>query len=194
MISLFLAEVYRLISYECRLYVPSIETVTIAHLKDIITNKKISISLDDVKPINVPYYKGLSIEKILAFAGKYEIVQNAFPVIKETLKFERSYICNVIHTLLGEEFQKWVDDRVQERNMKVAVEGNQIIDMDPAIANVFLGSTSVSTTNGRSFNMLKIGSKRRRNKAQIEADKASGKANASETMEAINKLNKRIAD
>ena len=165
MISLFLAEVYRLISYECRLYVPSIETVTIAHLKDIITNKKISIHLDNIKPINVPYYKGLSIEKILAFAGKYEIVQNAFPVIKETLKFERSYICNVIHTLLGEEFQKWVDDRVQERNMKVAVEGNQIIDMDPAIADVFLGSTAVSTTNGRSFNMLKIGSKRRRSKA-----------------------------
>ena len=102
MISLFPAEVYRLISYECRLYVPSIETVTIAHLKDIITNKKISISLDDVKPINVPYYKGLSIEKILAFAGKYEIVQKALPDIKETLKFERSYICNVINTLLGE--------------------------------------------------------------------------------------------
>ena len=165
MISLFLAEVYRLISYECRLYVPSIESVTIAHLKDIITNKKISISLDDVKPINVPYYKGLSIENILAFAGKYEIVQKALPVIKETLKFERSYICNVINTLLGEEFQKWVDDRVQERNMKVAVEGNQIIDMDPAIADVFLGSTAVSTTNGRSFNMLKVGSKRRRSKA-----------------------------
>ena len=165
MISLFPAEVYRLISYECRLYVPSIETVTIAHLKDIITNKKISIHLDNIKPINVPYYKGLSIEKILTFAGKYEIIQNAFPDIKETLKFERSYICNVIHTLLGDVFQKWVDDRVQERNMKVAVEGNQIIDMDPTVAEIFMSSTAVSTTNGRSFNMLKVGSKRRRSKA-----------------------------
>ena len=174
MISLFPSEVYRLISYECRLYVPSIETVTIMHLKDIMTNKKISISLDNVRPINVPYYKGLSIEKILAFAGKYISVQNAFPNIKETLKFERSYICNVIHTLIGEDFQKWVDDRVQERNMKVAVEGNQIIDMDPTVAEVFLSSTAVSTTNGRSFNMLKIGSKRRRTKDQIEADIASG--------------------
>ena len=78
--------------------------------------------------------------------------------------------------------------------MKVAVEGNQIIDMDPTVADIFLNSTSVSTTNGRSYNMLKIGSKRRRSKAQIEADKASGKASASETMEAINKLNKRIAE
>ena len=87
-----------------------------------------------------------------------------------------------------------MDDRVQERNKKVAVEGNQIIDMDPTVADVFLGSTAVSTTNGRSFNMLKVGSKRRRSKAQVEADKSSGKANASETMEAINKLNKRIAE
>ena len=174
MISLFPVEVYRLISYECRLYVPSIESVTIAHLKDIITNKKLAIPLDNVRPINVPYYKGLSIEKILAFAGKYVSVQNAFPDIKETLKFERSYICNVIHTLIGEDFQKWVDDRVQERNMKVAVEGNQIIDMDPTVAEVFLGSTAVSTTNGRSYNMLKVGSKRRRTKDQIEADIASG--------------------
>jgi len=37
--------------------------------------------------------------------------------------------------------------------------------MDPAIADVFLGSTAVSTTNGRSYNMLKVGSKRRRSKA-----------------------------
>ncbi len=51
--------------------------------------------------------------------------------------------------------------------MKVAVEGNQIIDMDPTVAEVFLSSTAVSTTNGRSFNMLKVGSKRRRSKAQI---------------------------
>ena len=82
MIRLFPAEVYRLISYECKLYVPSLESVTIAHLKDIITNKKLSIPLDNVRPINVPYYKGLSIEKILEFAGKYVSVQNAFPNIK----------------------------------------------------------------------------------------------------------------
>jgi hypothetical protein len=111
-ICLFPAEVYRLISYECKLYVPAIENVTVNHLKDIVTNKKLRIALDDVRPINVPYFKGLSIEQILAFAGKYERVQNAFPDIKETLKFERSYICNVIHTILGDVFQQWVEYRV----------------------------------------------------------------------------------
>jgi len=41
--------------------------------------------------------------------------------------------------------------------------------------------------------MLKVGSKRRRTKSQIEADILSGKAKFSETTEAINKLNQVIA-
>jgi hypothetical protein len=45
--------------------------VTVAFLKDIISNKKMGIHLDNVRPINVPFYKGLSIERILDFAGKY---------------------------------------------------------------------------------------------------------------------------
>jgi hypothetical protein len=93
-----------LISYECKLYVPAIETVTVAFLKEIISNKKMGIHLDNIRPINVSFYKGLSIERILDFAGKYVEVQNAFPDMKETLKFERSFICNVIHSIVGEAF------------------------------------------------------------------------------------------
>jgi hypothetical protein len=170
---------------------PAIQTVTIAFLKDILANKKISIHLDNVRPINVPFYSGLSIEQILDFGGKYVDVQNAFPDKKETLK--RAYICNVIHSLVGEDFQQWVDNRVNARNKKVAVEGDKIIELDPIIAAVFQNSTAVSTTNGRSFSMLKVGSKRRRTKSQIEADILSGNAKATETTEAINKLNRMIA-
>jgi hypothetical protein len=172
---------------------PAIQTVTIAFLKDILSNKKISIHLDNVRPINVPFYTGLSVEQILDFAGKYVDVQNAFPDKKETLKFERGYICNVIHSLVGEDFQQWVDDRVNARNKKVTVEGNKIIELDPIIAAVFQNSTAISTTNGRSFSMLKVGSKRRRTKSQIDADILNGNAKAAETTEAINKLNRVIA-
>ena len=77
--------------------------------------------------------------------------------------------------------------------MKMTVEGNKIIELDPAIAAVFHSSTAISTTNGRSFSMLKVGSKRRRTKSQIEADMVSGNAKAAETSAAINKLNLFIA-
>ena len=141
----------------------------------------------------MPFYSGLSIEQILDFGGKYVDVQNAFPDKKETLKFERAYICNVIHSLVGEDFQQWVDDRVNARNKKVTVEGNKIIELDPIIAAVFLNSSAISTTNGRSFSMLKVGSKRRRTISQIDADILNGNAKAAETTEAINKLNRVIA-
>ena len=81
-------------------------------MKDILSNKKLAIHLDNVRPINVPYYTGLSVERILAFAGKYVAVQNAFPERKEVMKFERAFICNVIHSLVGEDFQQWIDEKV----------------------------------------------------------------------------------
>ena len=75
----------------------------------------------------------------------------------------------------------------------MTVEGNKTIELDPTIAAVFHNSTAISTTNGRSFSMLKVGSKRRRTKSQIEADMVSGNAKAAETSAAINKLNLFIA-
>ena len=36
-------EVYRFVSYECKIFVPSLETVTMAHLSDLISNKKMCV-------------------------------------------------------------------------------------------------------------------------------------------------------
>ena len=60
-----------------------------AHLKDILTSKKVDILLDEVKPIVVPQYKGLTVEKILEFARNYEDMMNVIPIKKEILKLER---------------------------------------------------------------------------------------------------------
>ena len=68
-----------------------------------------------------------------------------------------------------------------------------MIELDPTIAAVFQSSTAISTTNGRSFSMLKVGSKRRRTKSQIEADMVNGSAKAAETSKKINELNLFIA-
>ena len=54
-------------------------------------------------------------------------------VEKEILKMSRSYIANVIHTIVGLPFRQCVRDRVNERHLKVAEEGNLLIEMDPEI-------------------------------------------------------------
>ena len=66
------------------------------------------------------------------------------PVPKEIRKLSRQYIGNVIYTLTDGAFTAWVRDRMDERNRKITESGNQLISMDPQIANIFAQSTSVS--------------------------------------------------
>ena len=56
----------------------------------------------------------------------------------------RQYIANVIHTIVGEPFAQWVKARVEARNLKVAEEGNLMIDMDPEIARIYEASNATS--------------------------------------------------
>ena len=46
-----------------------------------------------------------------------------------------------------------------------------MINMDPAVAEIFSQSTSVSTHKGVSSHLMKVGSKRRRTKFEIEEEK-----------------------
>ena len=53
---------------------------------------------------------------------------------KEIHKPPRSYIGNVIYTIMGDDFNHWVKMRTDERNAKVVKEKEMMIDMDPEIA------------------------------------------------------------
>ena len=49
----------------------------------------------------------------------------------------RSYVCNCIFTLLGSTFSKWITERCQKRNEKLAIEKDLNIQLDPKIALAF---------------------------------------------------------
>ena len=75
----------------------------------------------------------------------YPEVMRALPsVSKEVKKLPRNYIANVIHTIVGDKFNEWVQEKVNARNAKVAEDQNMNIDLDPEIAEIFQKSTSVS--------------------------------------------------
>ena len=113
----------------------------------------------------MPHYKGLTIKDILDYVLKDVAVQNALPSPKECLRLERAFICNLAYSIIGEPFRDWVDERVNGRNERVAIEGNQYINMDPDIAKIFHASTQVSTTHGTSCFLMKPSAKKRRSKA-----------------------------
>ena len=61
--------------------------------------------------IYVPQYESLSLEKILEFGLTFPAIVNALPVLREIHKMPRAYVCNIIHTLIADEFQEWVKAR-----------------------------------------------------------------------------------
>ena len=89
------------------------------------------IKCDDVKVIDVPQFEGLAIKEIFEFAMNSSAVEAALPPAKEISKLSRGYLSNVIYTIMGEPFQQWVTAQVNKRNQKVALEGNNVISMDP---------------------------------------------------------------
>ena len=52
----------------------------------------------------------------------------------EIKRFPKKYLCDVIYTILKDDFKVWVKEHITERNLKIATDGNLNIAMDPEIA------------------------------------------------------------
>jgi hypothetical protein len=120
-------EVYRFLTHDCGAYLPSYATVTIFHMRDIVAGKRTRLEEARIKTINIPQFEGLTVEKFLVYAADKPEVMMALPLLeRERLKMPRGYIANVIYTLVGEEFKKQVDLRVNQRHEERRVEEGMI--------------------------------------------------------------------
>ena len=138
-------EIWRFMGSEASVYLPAYETVTIFHMRDLVSGRRRMIKTDQVKTINVPFFEGLSIERMLEWAdSRPENVMQALPIVKrERDKLPRAYIANVIFTITGAPFVKWIEKQVNERNAKIQREAD-MIEMDSQIAAIYQASTAIS--------------------------------------------------
>ncbi len=138
-------EVYRFLSFEVGAYVPPYDSVTVWHLRDLASGKRKIIKADNVKTIMIPHFDGLTVERMLFHVKDVVQVMKAFPIEQREIdKMPRYYICNVIYTLVGDKFKKWVEKKIQERTDKIMEEQDMAIDMDPEVYKVFKASTHIS--------------------------------------------------
>ena len=56
------------------------------------------------------------------FASAYPQISRYFPVDREMEKLPRQYIANVIYTIAGNAFAKWVEAQMRKRNDKIKAE------------------------------------------------------------------------
>ena len=89
-------------------------------------------------------YKGLFLKNIGEFLQNYPEVVNYLPIEKERFKLPKQWIVNITYTIAGEQFAEWVKNAIEERNNKVTVEKDMMINMDPDIHQAFRASTHVS--------------------------------------------------
>ena len=112
-------EVYRFLNHDCGAYLAKYQTMTVWHMRDLMSGERLRIKESEVKTLTVPFFEGLKIEKFLEFAAGYPQVMKALPILeRERLSLPRDYIANVIYTLVGDVFKVWIERIVNNRHDK----------------------------------------------------------------------------
>ena len=78
-------EVYHFLTHEVGTYLSSYDTMTVWHMRDLMSGKRKRIKGTDVKHLNVPQYEGLKLETFLEFAGRYPGVMRALPIERKEI-------------------------------------------------------------------------------------------------------------
>ena len=84
------------------------------------------------------------------------------------------WIINVCYSVIGRDFSDFVRGQIEARNEYVANKQDLHVEIDPEILAVINASTAVSTQKGNAAMLMKIGSKRRRTRAEMEEFRAMG--------------------
>jgi hypothetical protein len=87
------------------------------------SGKRRPIKCSDVKDISLPHFEGLTVDAMLHHAKNWPAVGMALPIEpREVEKMPRSYLANVIYTIVGKPFRDWVDVAIKTRNDKIVAE------------------------------------------------------------------------
>ena len=103
------------------------------------------VKCSNVKYMFCPQYDGLSLADILNQAKQYPITFEYLPEEAELKRLPRQWVINLVYTLVEDLFAAWVNERVEQRNRKLAEENDLLIDFDPEIARAFHASTAISS-------------------------------------------------
>lgn len=116
-------EVYRFLAFEVGAFLPPYDNVTVHHLRDLAGGRRLIIKSDSVRSIHVPHFEGLTTDTMLFHAKNFPGVVKALPLEpREVDKLPRSYIANLIYTIVGDPFKCWVNEKIQDRSKKILEE------------------------------------------------------------------------
>ena len=106
------------------------------------------IKNDQVKTLFVPKYENLKSENILEFCQDYPVVFNYLPDKRsEILRMPKDYMVSVVYTVVGQPFKAWVMTRVSERNVAIQEKRDEMVHLNPDVAEALRNANHVSRKN-----------------------------------------------
>ena len=103
------------------------------------------IKSEHAKNLHIPQYEGLTVDDILKYSLENEAVRQHLPDERDRHKLPRQFVINVIYSLLGDPFRRWVSQEIKKRNDEMALKKDLIIELDPSIAAAFHESANISS-------------------------------------------------
>ena len=100
---------------------------------------------EHAKHLAVPHYEDLTLEKIWNHLGNYPNIKIYFPIEREVRRLPKQFIINLAYSCIGQDFATWVKNIVDERNKRLALNRDMLIEMDPDVFAAFKRSTAVSS-------------------------------------------------
>ena len=95
--------------------------------------------------MNVPYYENLTLDKMWQFAADHPEVNRYLPADEDKDELPRSWVVNILFTVLGNKFAKWINKQMEARNKQRLKDQNKEAVMLPKFAASFRTSTDISS-------------------------------------------------
>ena len=149
-------ELYNLLTREGDIYLPPKQDSTQKFLRDVMLENKLYVKCSSVNFIKVPQYRGLYVRDLLKFAASIVDIKMYLPDWEYNKEINREWLCNLINTLIKDEFQEYVRIKVEKRKMELIVNQNLGIRAKPEFINIFRKSQAVSTMRGKSHYLVRV--------------------------------------
>ena len=117
---------------------------------------KLYIKCSNVAVIKVPHYKRLNVRDLLRFASSKVNIKDYLPDYQYIKEPNREWLCNVINSLIQEEFHEFIQEKVDKRREELIKSQNLGITIKPEFEALFANSNAVSTMKGKSHFLTRM--------------------------------------
>ena len=149
-------ELYKVLVQEGSIYLPPKQDSTQKILRSIMLGSKLYVKWGDVAVVKVPQYKGLHVKDLLRFAATKINIKKYLPDYEYCKEPNREWLCNLLNTLLGKDFQDYIKERIELRKRELIESKNLGVYAKDEFVNIFKKSQAVSSMKGKSHFLVRM--------------------------------------